>query len=99
MELKTTEEEVEKMMMEYKSLFLKAESRLVDLEKADNHNDAPSNTFENETIMNEAQVLSTLESLQVRITTLEPRMNRFRTRLGEVRIAGFFFVSMYCVSY
>jgi hypothetical protein len=89
MELKTTEEEVEKMMMEYKSLLLKAESRFVDLEKADNHNDAPLNTLENETIMNEAQVLSTLESLQVRINTLEPRMNRFRTRLGEVRIAFF----------
>lgn len=93
MELKTTEEEVEKMVMEYKSL-LKAESRLVDLElKAandNNRNDAApfllADTLENETIiMNEAQVLSTLESLQVRITALEPRMNRFRKRLGEVR--------------
>ncbi len=92
MELKTTEEEVEKMVMEYK-LLLKTESRLVDLElKAandNNRNDAPfllADTLENETIiMNEAQVLSTLESLQVRITALEPRMNRFRKRLGEVR--------------
>lgn len=80
------------MVMEYK-LLLKTESRLVDLELKgaddNNRNDAPfllADTLENETIiMNEAQVLSTLESLQVRITTLEPRMNRFRKRLGEVR--------------
>ena len=57
-------------------------------EQSRQSNDAPStdDTLENETIiMDKAQVLSTLESLQVRITALEPRMNRFRKRLGEVR--------------
>lgn len=76
------------MAMEYRSI-LKAETRLADLKKnqPENHNDAPTDDNNEEIIMDKARVLSTLESLQVRLTTLQPKMDRFRKRLGEVRIA------------
>lgn len=86
MELRTTEEEVNKMVIEYKSL-CQAETKLVELDDAVMNNDDDKDGDEaspNPTTRNAEEILSTLESLQQNLTTLEPKMNRFRKRLEEV---------------
>lgn len=88
MELRNAEEQVERMVVEYKSL-CSSEKRLFDISalEGDAANDVTEEAVA--TKRNAEDVLSTLESLQQTLETLKPKIDRFRKRLGEVRIEGY----------
>lgn len=93
MELRSSEEQVQEMMIMYQSL-RETEHRLPDIAMpsstgVDNIIDGPSPLSKTKEA---ADVLSTLESLRERLNSLEPRTERFRKRLDEVRSRE----SMFC---
>jgi hypothetical protein len=86
MELRSAEEGVQEMLAEYRRLGGTEKWHLpaiISSDKEDNEQSPPSPPSPQP--MDAVSVLSTLESLHERLDAMKAKMDRFRTRLGEVR--------------
>jgi hypothetical protein len=86
MELRSAEEGVQEMLVEYRRLGETEKWHLPEIISSDKDNEpSPIPPSPPPQPMDAVNVLSTLESLRERLDAMKPQTDRFRKRLGEVR--------------